>query len=477
MTPPKLDNDLPIDERDPRHHAWLAKLQGNILRGHGREHSQLLFLRLGPGAAPLCRALATRFVTTALEQFMTTASGDRGRLFGTLCLSASGYAALGQRDLSMFREDPLTRDDPPTTFAAGMRADRGAALGDPDPSTWEQPYSSGVDAVLLLAHRDEAVLAHAVADATALVGTHGCTLSGTETGRVVRNAAGQAIEHFGYVDGRSQPLYLTTDFKPTPHRPTREDAFDYPFLQWTPFEPLSRVLLADPLGPDAECLGSYLVFRKLEQDVRGFVTREDTLASELGLQGADRARAGAMAVGRFRDGTPLTASPTPGWHPALDNDFTYAQDPNGRRCPLHAHIRRVNPRGDTSGRRRDVDDRDRRITRRGVTYGTDRALVQPGVDPATLPSRGVGLLFLCYQASIRRQFAFLQNQWLNDPNFPLNQSGVDPLVGQGPHLATPQRWNSLHNDPVPQASTFGQFVHMRGGEFFFAPSRPFLDGL
>lgn len=472
-----LDNVKPVDELDIGHHGWLSKLQGNILRGHGRPHSRLLFLRLGPDAAALVRVLAARFVTTALEQFQTTTSGDRRRLFGTLCVSASGYEAIGQHDLSTFREDPLTADDPPTTFAAGMRAASGAELGDPAPSTWDEPYNDRTDAVLLLAHCDQATLASAVAEATELVGRHGGAVAGTEVGRVIRNAGNQAVEHFGYVDGRSQPLYLKRDFKHYVSEPTREDAFDYPFKQWRPFEPLRRVLLVDPLGPDDECLGSYLVFRKLEQDVRGFVMREASLASELGLQGADRERAGAMAVGRFRDGTPLTVSPRPGWYPSIDNDFTYTQDPDGRRCPLHAHIRRVNPRGDTPGRLRSVDDRERRITRRGVTYGTDRLLVQPSVDPATLPSGGVGLLFMCYQASIRRQFAFLQNQWLNHPSFPINFAGVDPMVGQGPHVATPHRWQSVHNAPPSHASTFGQFVHMRGGEFFFAPSLPFLLGL
>src|SRR5262249_20727275 len=92
--------------------------------------------------------------------------------------------------------------------------------------------------------------------------------------------------------------------------------------------------------------GSFFVFRKLEQNVRGFRSALADLTRVLG-PGSDVERAGAMAVGRFRDGTPIvpTTAPTPG---AELNNFTYAaDDSSGKVCPFHAHIRKTNPRGDS----------------------------------------------------------------------------------------------------------------------------------
>ena len=54
-----------------------------------------------------------------------------------------------------------------------------------------------------------------------------------------------------------------------------------------------------------------------------------------------------MAVGRFKNGTPLATqgAPKAGYDPRSDEDFDYAHDAAGDRCPLHSHIRKVNPRG------------------------------------------------------------------------------------------------------------------------------------
>ena len=89
--------------------------------------------------------------------------------------------------------------------------------------------------------------------------------------------------------------------------------------KWDPSEPLKRVLVADPATNAADSFGSYFVFRKLEQNVRGFKVREQELADALGLVGDERERAGAMAVGRFEDGTPLALSQVDGFMPKKEN--------------------------------------------------------------------------------------------------------------------------------------------------------------
>src|SRR5262249_7407002 len=94
--------------------------------------------------------------------------------------------------------------------------------------------------------------------------------------------------------------------------------------------------------------GTYLVFRHLQQDVQGFWQFLDKQAK--GDPAVRETLAHAM-VGRTRKGVPLVSladplgtgvEPDPGDGPL--NDFTYASDSAGIRCPFGAHIRRANPR-------------------------------------------------------------------------------------------------------------------------------------
>ena len=63
-----------------------------------------------------------------------------------------------------------------------------------------------------------------------------------ERGTALFTQEGQAIEHFGYADGRSQPLFFKEDIqKEIKHR----DGTDL----WDPSAPLSLVLAKDPASP------------------------------------------------------------------------------------------------------------------------------------------------------------------------------------------------------------------------------------
>ena len=57
-----------------------------------------------------------------------------------------------------------------------------------------------------------------------------------ETGRTLTNANGDGIEHFGYVDGRSQPLFIEEDLE---HERETTDGVD----NWNPLVPLREVLV------------------------------------------------------------------------------------------------------------------------------------------------------------------------------------------------------------------------------------------
>jgi deferrochelatase/peroxidase EfeB len=95
-----------------------------------------------------------------------------------------------------------------------------------------------------------------------------------------------------------------------------------------------------------------------------------------------------------------------------------------------------------------------------------------------LPSGDVGLLFMCFQASIRHQFAFMQRAWCNAANFVRNGTGLDPVIGQPPAPpAMEQSWPKDYGNPGSVKFRFEHFVRVRGGEYFFAPSLPFLNSL
>jgi deferrochelatase/peroxidase EfeB len=115
------------------------------------------------------------------------------------------------------------------------------------------------------------------------------------------------------------------------------------------------------------------------------------------------------------------------------------------------------------------EERSHRIVRRGITYGERR--VEPKDDPAQedLPERGVGLLFMCFQASIDNQFAYLQ-RLAND-----SSDGLDPIIGQSASATgLGQTWPVQWGEPYVKPFEFTGFVRLRGGDFFFAPSLPFL---
>ena len=71
-------------------------------------------------------------------------------------------------------------------------------------------------------------------------------------------------------------------------------------------------------------------------------------------------------------GAPLALAPDAD-DPALaadsmrNNDFSYANDPKGLRCPLGSHIRRTNPRDGLQDSI--VNPKIHRILRRGAAYG------------------------------------------------------------------------------------------------------------
>ncbi|MBC7804695.1 MAG: peroxidase [Akkermansiaceae bacterium] len=512
-----VDIDLlsaPIEPTDPDFVPLLAHLQGNILKSHGRNHTVDLFLTFKPDYQGAVRRwlgdFSRRYVTSALRQLHESAefkaNGLSGRIFATVSLSAEGYRYL-KYDTNAFveRRDPSLTTG--VTFAAGMKA--AAELKDPAPTGWEFG-ADDIHVLVLLADEDPIRLRQVLdrvktdLDAQGILDHHF-----EQEGVGIRDESNQPLEHFGYRDGVSQPLFYRKDVS--------EERERFGTSEWDPSAPLRLALVPDPFAPAPESFGSYLVYRKLEQDVLKFKTLEKELVAELGLQGVEEERAGALVIGRFENGVPVERS---GSEQAIQfrdfNDFNYHDDLQAARCPFQAHIRKTNPRGDTARVRipgltdpdaiaqTDAGEQGRRITRRGITYGDRETnamgqLIRPGLtdtgelNPAI--EGEVGLLFQCYQGSIPDQFGFMQKAWVNAVDFasatPPDFTGIDPIIGQttagdvnaqaedfadgSPATPLLHQWPLRYDDATAKVPfNFGDVVRLRGGEFFFTPSVSFL---
>jgi Dyp-type peroxidase family len=451
--PIALDQQLrwPTDDRDML--VLLGDLQGNILKSHGRNHAAHLLLHFNDPASG--RAFVRRLLpqlTSAHRQLIDADTFKRTHVsagrFASLLLSATGYAAL---------EIPPDRWPTEPAFLQGMQR-RGAALADPPPITWELPYQQPLHALLIFADDSAELVRQHAREFKWAAREGGVGVPAIEFGRTLKNDDNQPIEHFGYVDGISVPVLIAG-----------EQAAE---MHWRPDVPLSHALAPDPGGTQTASFGSYMVFRKIEQNVRAFKAAEEQLASMLNLQGEAAERAGAMLIGRFEDGSPLALSDEPGVPFDAHNNFNYAEDPDGRYCPLHAHIRKVNPRGTSA------DERKRLLIRRGITYGRRYDDLASERDAQLRPSGGVGLLFMAYGSSIEAQFEYVQSRWANDAAYIKPDTGIDPIIGQQtmPAYRWPVQWGAS-TPPQPAPFTAGGFTTLKGGEYFFAPCLSMLASL
>jgi Dyp-type peroxidase family len=297
----------------------------------------------------------------------------------------------------------------------------------------------------------------------------------------------RGFEHFGYRDGISQPGVrgLTRRSNPARH-PNQglpgqdliwpgEFVFGYPGQ-----DPGDAVKPGRPPPMAAPWLrnGSYMVFRRLEQKVPEFRKFVTDRAARLGM---DAELLGARMFGRWKSGAPLELAPlrddwTLGGNAKRNNDFDYGDDPFQRRCPYAAHIRKVYPRDDAPGG--EAEAQTHRIRRAGITFGPE---VVPG-ETTTRHSRG--LMFVCYQTSIARQFEFIQRRYADDPDFvdgkvrPVSgapvRPGYDPIIGQAPGNGPRAMDEPLPNYPGGNRRTTldipSQFVMLTAAAYFFMPS-------
>lgn len=187
----------------------------------------------------------------------------------------------------------------------------------------------------------------------------------------------------------------------------------------------------------------------------------------------------ARLVGRWQDGSSLVRNanaPATTQNPMAkpDNAFLFgAEDPRGFNCPFGSHVRRANPRDtrfhstpEESGTEIAAVNR-HRILRVGRGYG-----YYEGEGEAR--QKHEGLLFMCVNADIERQFEFIQKTWLLNRNIHGLENEPDPFVGRGPRDFT----IPLPSGPL-RLRIEKDFVRVVGGGYFFLPSRAalrFLSG-
>jgi len=523
----------------------LNEIQGNIIKSHGRDHAVYLFLKFkgkegDPKAAMQAKqwigSFSHRYVTSALDQaeqakLYRENQDVPGKLFANFFLTRAGYMHLG------YAYEELPNED---AFRQGMKdPNMQSELGD-DSEQWENGFKNEIHALVLLAGdkivgrrtqeikkldqmvkelllKQPALLrkkVKAIKKELAAI----AEVVHEQKGYVLRdeNTYEEEIEHFGFRDGVSQPLFLKGDID---EERGKKEKFD----KWDPSAPLNLLLFKDPLGDrDKESYGSFLVFRKLEQNVGGWNRDVVKVARKLNLvtdppkapldpegreprlgqtledwmkemfpkledpqqekeQEKQRQKiklAEAYTMGRFRDGTPTTLSENPQGH--VENDFNYEKDSQGSKCPFFSHARKVNPRGDTGNA--DIvstptlleEEKMHRIARRAINYGH---------LPSTVPEKDAGLLFMCFQASLASQFNFMQKAWAKEQNFVKRDVGTDVAIGvekrddDGRAPTEKYNWPTQWDSEEKTEVSFRHWVTMRGGEFFFAPSMNFLRKL
>jgi Dyp-type peroxidase family len=312
-------------------------------------------------------------------------------------------------------------------------------------------------------------------------------------------AAGFSREHFGFADALSQPLpYDEGNAVQVGGRPATQDPvqgvplgeFVFGYINvhhekapWPVVVDSDAACAAGLLASDqAEGFrdlglnGSYLVARELKQYVAAFWRSMEANAAAIRAHDPEHTQhitgqwLAERVVGRDRDGNllcPGNAKLPPCSDGSPDSSFLfYDRDAQGSGCPPGSHVRRAFPRDALAPNPPNrltllQAANNHRILRRGRKFGTK--LETPNVDDGV----DRGLLFMCLNTDIDRQFEFVQQTWLLNSSFATLFQEVDPLVG-------PAGGMTLRDEGLRRTVSVDTFVRMVGGDYFFLPSLPAL---
>ena len=472
------------------HSLDLADIQGFILRGYRMPMVRHFLLTVGVPAE--ARKLLGRFVSgdesdapqitaaddwhVGFEPGPTDNPADVPRCKPDYCLNL-GITWPGLIALEIKDRVPTISFKSFGAFTAGA-AERAELVGDTGagaPQNWIAAFRTGGDHVLVTLHAlsPEAMASYsdrlsalfAEGDAFREIWRQdGTALMEMKDGQLVPTSK----VHFGYTDGISM-----TTIRGGPER--------YPPDHQQPCESWLFVLRNEaenyfvPEPQELGLNGSFACFKMIVTDVVGF---ENFLQSNKGK--IDPELLAAKICGRWRNGVPLALSPEtdspPGGIPLEQlNNYEYVNadgsgDPKGLRCPVGAHMRRVNPRGQpvTGQGEPGGSNNTHRLIRRGMPYG-------PIYDPAQ-PYDGIerGLLGYFINSSLENQYEFVLNQWVNESEFAgavrLNPKSKDPMIGtQDPTesiFVIPQASGA----PPIKITGFSSFITTKAAAYCFLPS-------
>jgi Dyp-type peroxidase family len=432
----------------------LDNIQATILKSHGRKHVCNLFITFKSRNRDKQTCLKwiadyAERLTSAEDQIKSSKNrgysdkSQDGGLIKTMHLNKLCFENLGiekKRSLNKLPDDqvllPSDRAFNNDTGSINDFSELFNFIKTPDPH-----YDSGFHVLIVLADDSkDQIIKEIMRINASFFQTDVGQIEFFEMGRKIMKG-GKPVEHFGYQDGISERLLLDKNNEP-----------DWEFCNKHVFD---------------ENFGTYLVFLKLEQNVKLFNEKLEDLGKKLKISSEE---VGYQVFGRSKEGIPITMMDENG------NIANLRIRPELKKCPYHAHIRKA-----------EYEDNNIKtyIFRRGITYGERRD------DLSDEPGTGCGLLFISYQKSISNQFEVLQKRF-NDVNFPENKTGLDPIMGQYDSLnptIIPQEWmakgkedsnsnsNSNKIDFNKQAGTGEAVVNVMGAAYFYTPTISLLKEL
>ncbi|MCU0498120.1 MAG: hypothetical protein MUF87_12280 [Anaerolineae bacterium] len=240
--------------------------------------------------------------------------------------------------------------------------------------------------------------------------------------------------------------------------------------------------------------GSYLVYRKLQQDVDGlWAFFNQQFVNTPKFDQFDVLRTAAKAFGRWPSGVPLVMSPERDNPQMIQlardtrnhsffNDFRYRadglyNDERGLACPFGAHIRRSHPRDamlDDAPMESMRNTSLHRIMRRSAAFGELPKYVFDSdfflnngapihVERESKPGHksdhdGQGIHFFGINANIQQQFEFIQQAWNNNGTFNGMYGSKDLVTGQHAEEEMP---TALLEE---ESGLFNDFLQIREGK-------------
>ncbi len=502
------------------------QIQGNILAGFTKDFQALVFLQIDeaedfkPWLASQVDFIATTAEVLAFNRLFKEIRSRRGTdasavkaTWLNIAFSFEGIKALvGAAEADKFNDQ---------AFKDGLAA-RSERLGDPrntddvegSPKNWVVggPTCDPVHVVLIVASDDRGDmlaeverLEESLRDFRREDGTRapcGAHVVFKEEGTNLPPPL-SGHEHFGFLDGVSQPgvrgrisddphdvLTLRQNPRDRDQGKPGQDLlwpgeFVFGYAGQDPNKEVGEAGDVMEAGPEWARDGSFLVFRRLRQDVFGFHKFMKGVAAHFKVMdtkfSSGSRMIGSSLVGRWPSGAPVERVPDDDNRKLANDDcannhFEFqdavetiagsdqesdfdcrddqfpapVEDQEGDRLPFTGHIRKAYPRDDTSDnptedlaadpscRRARADLKEsstqtHRILRRGIPFGP----VSPSTPEAPFDD-GVsrGLHFLAYQTSIEEQFEFISKCWVNNKDFkePFGHSplagGHDPIIGQ-----------------------------------------------